>query len=1034
MSLADLSVKRPTFITCIIILMLTVGWLFARKLPVDLFPNIQFPIVFVSTIYPGAGPDEVETLVSKVLEDQVSTVSGIKSLRSISKEGVSILVAEFSMGADIKDAEQGVRERISAARNKLPDSIMEPIIRRLDPSEQPILILALTANLPQGELYDLASEVVRTKLEQVNQVGLVDILGGRKREIHVELDREKLKEYEVSAGLVSSRIGSAGQNVPAGKKSNSKTETLFRTVAEFSSIKDIESTVINFFGNDVPVTLGQIAKVTDNLQDETSRTYIDNKPALTFQVFRQSGSNTVQVADSVIERIAKINDEIKNMPGFPEVKLVRDGSKGIRVNLLDVKESITIGIILTIVVVFLFLGSGRSTIITGLALPNSLLGAFILMAMAGFTINIMTLLALSLSVGLLVDDAIVVRENIFRHIEMGKSSIQAALDGTKEVSLAVIATTLTIVAVFGPIAFLQGMIGQFFKEFGLTICFAIMVSLFDALTIAPMMSAYFVPNHEKKPSLAWRYTFQPILSAFNRFQNFLELIYVHVLKFTVKRPLLVILAGIVVFLASMSLLAKLPKTFLPAQDMGEFSVSLEMPAGTSLEAMDVITKKVSEKVSSNKEVKSSVTTVGTRDGESHLASIFVELVDSKKRTMNTGKFKEIIRSQLKDEFAEAIPAVEDFNPMGTGDRPFNVSIIGNNTEELEKYSAEVFALIKDHPGLKDPELSQRPGKPEFQVVIEEQKSQLMGVAPVAAGAELRNLIEGTTPAVFRQLGKEYDIRVRLKESQRDLKEGFSKTYIPNVNNRLVPLQSISKPVERVGPATVNRQDRGRYIQISADLATEGPGMGEVMADLKQIFEKDHPLPQGMRYRYVGQAESFAELLENMLLALGLGILFIYLVLASLYESFVTPFTIMLVLPLAVCGAVVALFVTGKGLDLFSMIGCILLMGIATKNSILLVDYANQLVAQGKDRSIAIIESGRVRLRPILMTTFALIAGMLPVAMGLNEASKQRTGMGIAIIGGLISSTLLSLVIVPAAFSYIDRFRVWSKNLMMRIVN
>jgi len=1007
--------------------MLVVGYLSLKKLGVDLFPNVTFPVVTVSTPYPGAGPREVETLVSKVLEDQISTVAGIKRLRSVNKEGLSIVIAEFTLETDVKYAEQQVRDKVSSAKIKLPKETKESIIRRVDPADQPIITITVAADLPEAKLYDLADQIVRPKIEQVKNVGLVEVLGGRKREIRVELDRKKLNSYEISATQVSQRIATTGQNIPAGKVEQLKMDLVFRTLGEFKNLKDIEDVIVNFVGNDVPVTVSQIANVTDSLEDETSRTFYNGKKSLFLMVFRQTGANTIGVADAVKQRVRELNQTLANEDGKPVLEIVRDSSKPIRANVDDVTESIFIGIVLTILVVFFFLGSGRSTIITGLALPNSLLGAFILMAAAGFTVNVMTLLALSLAVGLLIDDAIVVRENIFRHIEMGEEPITASSVGTKEVTLAVIATTCAVLAVFGPIAFLKGVVGQFFKEFGLTICFAMLISLFDALTVAPMLSAYFAGKSHGFPETGFLgATVGKALKAFNSFQTSLENRYEALLQKVVARPGKTFGITLVILILSGVALKYTPKTFLGAQDYGEFSVGLDMPPGTNLNEMSEVAHKVDAILRANPEVKSSVLMVGSRDLESNVATFFIELVNAKQRKVNTTQFKDRLREQLKP-FAFANPTVKDVDMVGAGARPFNVNLIGSDLAVVEETANKVFQKLKVMPDLKDVDISVRPGKPEFQVSLDNRKAERMGVSSSIVGAELRNQIEGSTPAVFREAGREYDIRVRLQEGDRNLRENFNTTFVPNINFRQIPLKNIANGVEATGPANILRQDRGRYVQIAADLTPGGKGMGGVMADINKMLKDEIPLPQGVSYAFVGQAENFKELIDSMATAGLLAVVFIYLVLASLYESFVTPFTIMLILPLAACGAFFALFITRQSLDINSMIGCILLLGVATKNSILLVDATNQLIAEGVERSQAIARAGKMRLRPILMTTFALIAGMLPVAIGLNEASKQRTSMGIAIIGGLISSTLLSLVVVPAAFTYIDRFRLWMKR-------
>ncbi|MGE3758690.1 MAG: efflux RND transporter permease subunit, partial [Pseudobdellovibrionaceae bacterium] len=1033
MDLAGLSIKRPIFISCLVIIMLLVGGISLKLLSVDLFPDVTFPTVVVNTPYPGAGPAEVETLVSQILEEEISGVSGIEKLRSTSKEGMSQVIAEFTLKTNIKYAEQQIRDRVSTAKRKLPDDIEEPTIRTVDPSDQPIAVVSVTADLSPAELYDLADEVVKPKLEQVPDVGLVEILGGRKREIQVQVDQNKLRYYEISANQVSEALAKSGKNVPAGKISGAGMETVYRTVAQFSDMDMIKNAIVRFTGNELPVRVQDIGKVIDTLEDEKSRTFVDTKPSLLLMVFRQSGANTIAVVDNVKAAVVKLNERSQGQAGAAKFQVVRDGAKRIRANVFDVYEAIIIGIILTIIVVYFFLGSMRSTVITGLALPNSLLGAFILMLIAGFSVNIMSLLALSLAVGLLIDDAIVVRENIFRHLEMGKSPERAALDGTKEVSLAVIATTLAILAVFGPIAFLQGVVGQFFKEFGMTICFAMLISLFDALTIAPMLSAYFAGNHYKEPTSAIGRLNKRMVKAFDRFQTWLEDGYEVLLHGVLRWPMFVLGFNVILFVGSLYLGKYIPKTFLPPQDNGEFVVAMDLPPGTNLDAMTELTQKVDAVVRGHKEVLRTVVTVGSRDGEANFSEIAVELVPGKERELSTSAMKAVVRKDLK-VFAHAKPQVKDPDgASGGGQRPFNVNLTGENLQQLEALSLDLVARIKDHPALKDADTSYRPGKPEFQIVINPEMAAQAGVNTAVVGNELRTLVEGTTPALFREGGREYDIRVRAQEDQRDLDSEFSKMMVPNINNNLVRLPMISKGVEAKGPANIRREDRARYVQVSADIDPKGTGLGGALTDVKRILSEDMKLPEGVGFSFVGQAERFQELMMNMMIASLLGVLFIYFVLASLYESFITPLAIMLVLPLAIMGVFVALFVSRSTLDLYSMIGCVMLLGLATKNSILMVDYTNQLMKQGVERSKAVIQAGKTRLRPILMTTFALIAGMIPVAIGLNEASKQRTSLGIAVIGGTISSTLLTLVVVPAAYAYIDRFKNWVDGIFNRYV-
>ncbi len=1032
MSPALLSIQRPFFITCLVILMIVLGYGSLKKMPVDLFPDVTFPTIVIETMYPGSGPAEIESEVSKVIEDELSSISGIKKISSTSREGISVITAEFQLSVDLKFAEQQVRAKVDNVRRDLPEDIEQPVIRSVSPSDSPILQLSLTADLPPGEMFDFADDVIRPLFEQVPQVGQVDILGGRKREIHVLVDRNKAKYYEVPVQMVSQSLRQGGRNIPSGKYESGSTEQTFRTIAQYQTIDQIKTNVIKQTNGANAVTVGDVAQVVDDLEDETSRTWVNAKQGLQFQVYRQSGANTVAVARAVKQKVEQINARFKDSKGKPVVTVVNDRSRVIDNNVHDVYESIIIGILLTVIVVYFFLGSLRSTLITGLALPNSLLGAFIFMSWAGFSINIMSLLALSLVVGLLVDDAIVVRENIYRKIEEGMDAIKAALVGTNEVTLAVIATTLTILAVFGPIGNLDGIVGQFFKQFGLTICFAMMVSLFDALTVAPMLSAYFAGNlHPTTPKTWFGRINAKVLKSFDRFQAWLEDVYEWVLRLSLRHPMKTLFVGLGVFIFSLFLVTRLPVGFTPASDDGEFNVSYDLPLGTSLYGTFEVGARMDMVIRELKQVRYSVFTVGSRTGEAQKGQIYVRLVDSKERKENTTQMKDIIRERLAN-FKQYNLKIADPDISGQAQRQFNMNITGNDLEQVQDFSAKLLEKIRNHPALKEVDTSYRPGKPETQVIMNPSLAREAGVSVRGLGVELRSQIEGDKTAIYREEGRDYDVRVRLQPDQRDLASSFNEISVPNVNNQLIPLRMIAKPQTSRAPAEILRENRAKYVQISADINPTGPGLGRAMADIQNIVKEMNP-PLGVEVSFVGQAERFQELVTNIIVSLGLGIFFIYLILVSLYESFITPFTIMLVIPLAACGAFIGLFVAQRGLDLFSMIGCVTLMGLATKNSILIVDYTAHRMKEGVNRFDALVEAGRVRLRPILMTSFAMIAGMVPVAIGLNEASRPRKGLGISIIGGTVSSTILTLVVIPAAFLFIDRFEHWFRGIFNRYV-
>jgi HAE1 family hydrophobic/amphiphilic exporter-1 len=1021
MSLSSLSIKRPIFISCLVVLMLILGYTSLKKMPVDLFPDVTFPIIFINITYPGASPVDVEKLISKPVEDELGSLSGLNKITSNNLESVGIILLEFKLGTDIKDAEQQVRNRVGNIRNKLPTDAQEPVIRRFDPSDQPVATMAVRSKLPAGELFDIANEVIRPQFERLADVGQVLVVGGRKQEIQVLVDKDKLQDRELSLLQVAKRVEETSKDVPVGKIDLEKTEKVLRTVGEFESVDEIKKVSVSFLGSDRPVKLGEIAEIKVGLEDEKEIASVKGSPALFLDVYKQSGTNTVAVADRVHDTIGKVNQYLKERKIEATIEPIRDLSKPVRLNIADVRESILIGIFLCIFVVFFFLGSVRSTFITGMALPNSLLGGFVIMFIMGFSVNIMTLLALSLAVGLLIDDAIVVRENIFRHLEMGKDPKTAALEGTKEVTLAVIATTLVVVAVFGPIAFVGGMVGQFFRQFGLTVVFTMFISLFDAFTVAPMLSAYMATKSEHKKSKNFM---GRMLAAFDRFQSKLEDFYERVLQSTLRYRKTVLLLAFGIFVGSLVIMVLfIPKTFLPPNDLGEFGITIEMAPGTSLKGTQALVLNIEDRLTKESYVEFYTSVVGTNNGEANKANIFIRMIPANQRKLDTTQAKAKIRELLKDLSSEATIAVSDIDISGGAQKPLNLALSGDNLEVLAPYAEKLRARMDKIPGLVDVDTNFRSGKPEFHVVFDREKTESLGVSTVSAGSELRYRTEGAEAAVYRKNGIEYKIRVKLAEKFRDLREQFDTTLVPNTNFNMIPLRRIAKGIETTGYSQINRQNKNRYILITANLGTGG-NLGNASQDIEKIIQNELPLPAGVDSRFIGQAEDFKDLMNNMVMAIGLGVIFIYLVLASLYESFITPFTILLALPMAISGAMVFLFLFGKTIDIFSLIGVIMLLGVAAKNSILLVDYTTQLTQKGVDRNKALIQAGRIRLRPILMTSIALIAGTLPIAIGITELGSQRQSMGVSIIGGLISSTLLTLVVVPAAFGYVDDFRMW----------
>lgn len=1047
MNIARLAIKRPILITSIVFILLFVGLIAMSRLGIDMFPDVEFPYVVVQTVYVGSSPEEIENLISKPIEDQVSSIAGLKHLSSRNMDSVSLVIAEFNLDVDPKYAEQQVKDKVDLIRRDLPEDIEEPLVIRFDPTSMSIARIALSADLSTNDMYDLAKEEITIGLQQVNGVAQVKIVGGRRREIQVELDRNKLNEHKVSALAVANAIKSAGMNIPVGKHDKADKETTFRTVAQFTDVNQIANAVVQFSGDiGNAISVKSLGTVSDGSEERTTYGYLyapvsggtneksgffntkkktvkrEMKPALFLEVYRQSGANTVAVLDGVVERIGKMNADMKDRAGKPKLNLIYDGAKIVRMNLDEVKVTILLGIALAIIVVYLFLGNLRSTFITGIALPNSLLGAFILMYVMGYTINVITLLALSLTVGLLVDDAIVVRENIFRKLESGMLPAEAAEKGTTEVMLAVIATTLTIMAVFAPIGFLGGITGQFFKQFGFTIIFAMSISLFDALTVAPFLSAYFAGTGQVAQNA--------VIRNFERFQEWMERWYGRIMNFTLDHPFIIIGITTIIFVVSLATAPFIKKNFMSSSDFGDFNISLQLPSGTSLDGTNEVANRAAGRILAvAPEVNTMSIIVGMNamnTEQTNNVTMGLSLVDSKDRTRSAPDIKTAIRNVLLKEFPNDRPKLTEYSLGNMAMSAYMLNIIGNDLDALDDYAQKFYKEIKKSPDLSDVDISSEAGKPEFQVVFNPNEMQKFGVMPSIAGAELRYQIAGEVVGELHDNGIEYDVRIRLKPEQRDLKSAFENTRVPNQMYRMVPLKALSKGVDKYGPSQILRSDRSRVVQITANLTPDG-AMGSATDYSMELLTKKMPPPKGITYSFIGQAEDLKELMEDILLAMLLAVIFIYFILSSLYESFITPVTILIALPPALSGALLALFMFGEQLNMFSMIGIIMLMGLVTKNSILLVDFALEGFRSGLTRKEAIYKAGMIRLRPILMTTFAMLAGTLPIALGIGEVSKFRMAMGIAIMGGLILSTFLTLIVVPAVFEYIDIFREWIES-------
>jgi hydrophobe/amphiphile efflux-1 (HAE1) family protein len=1056
MNLASLAIKRPTFVLSLLLAFIIVGLLLMQRLPVRMMPDVEYPFVVVSVIYPGAGPEEIESRVSRLVENSMSSVAGIKTITSISNDGRSQVFAEFELSVNPEVALQEVRDKIAAARRRFPDDIEEPVVQKFDPESRPIMTISLKSSLAPKELYDFADENYVKEFLRIDGISNVNMFGATRREVEVYVDRHKLDLYDTTLSAVSAAIGNNSMNVPVGRIATPTGDISFRTLGEYRNVKDIEEVPISFMGNDVSVSVRNVARVEDTTAERYSIGRMDSKQdgqvkkeqGMLLAIFKQSGANEVNISQGVIEKIKDLNERYKNADGSPWLTLVTDNARGIKDNITDVKHTIYEGILLAIIVVYFFLASWRSTFITALALPNSLIGSFVFMYLFNFSINIVSLMSLSLAVGLLIDDAIVVRENIYRHYEEGEEPDDAAQNGTDEVALAVIATTCSVIAVFLPVAFMSGLIGKFFKEFGLTVVFAMSISILDALTIAPMLSAYIIPSHktqtEKKPN-AFVSVFSAIVRGltvvwFEKVYKAVVMIYEKILRLVLHHKIITLILSVIVFIASLLpvFYGKIPMNFMPVSETGEFRISVTATPDYAVSMTDALSSKIEDIVMDIPEVDFMVVQVGGNN-QLNTASMDVRLVPSTKRKLSTEDVKSLIREKVRGAIDKDIDLSVDATGgmMGGNQKPFAYLLYGKDTTQLSELADDLIARFEEIPGLVDLTTNFQSGKLEYQIDIAPSKAKQFGVNTIAAGAELRAMVEGNTPAVFRSDGLEYDIRVVFEQPQRRIMDSFNDLYVANVNGKRVKISRIADLKQARSPNRIYRRHRSRFIQISGNLA-KGYTLGPIQKEVNKAVEASQAeianknLWQGIQSEFSGNYEDMKDLKNNMIMAGALSLIFIFMVLASLYESIITPFVIMLAIPLGSIGGLLALFFTGHALDVFTMIGMIMLLGIVAKNSIILVDYIQQLIKRGRDSiDEAIIEAGKVRLRPILMTSFALIGGMVPTALALTEVGKFRQGIGILIIGGIVTSTFLTLLIVPAVFEYAFTLRIFLRKLLKR---
>lgn len=1016
MFLPNLSIRRPVFIVMQVLAVLVLGIVSYNRIGIDLMPNVEFPYISITTVYPGAGAQEIENQVTKPIEEAMSAINGLKNIYSTTAEGFSQVLLEFKIEKKVRDAETDVREKLSEIRSNLPRDMDEPTIARFDVTATPVMIFSLASDLPLDELRTLAEDRVKNVIQQTEEVAEVKLVGGLEREIRVEVDRKKLQAYNLSVEQVIGNLARENLNVPGGRVEIEPQEFVLRSTGELQEVSDIgKIPVANYQGTSV--YLKDVAKIKDTFKELREIAQLNGRPSVSFIVFKQSGGNTVKVCERIKKTISKLE---KELPPGTAIEIASDQSKFIRRSVDETMRTLYLGAIFATLVIFIFLGNFRSTIIAALAIPTSILATFIMMNLFGYTINMMTLMGLSLCVGILIDDAIVVRENIFRHVEEGMEPEEASRFGTAEVGLAVMACTFTIIAVFVPVAYMSDIVGKFFRAFAFTVVFAILYSLWDSFTMAPMLSAKVLVKEKKDKESLLKRLFAP----FNRGYSKLNQTYGKILAWSLTHKFLIISASIIIFFLSLSLTFFIGKEFMTQGDRGEFRVILETPIGTSIRATEKVATQVEKILFSFPEVQSIFTTIGLEAGASNKGNIRVELVPQKQRKKKTDEVEKEVRQRLAEMpgLKARVSMVGMFE--GEEDFPLQLYIKGPEISVLEEASEKILSMVEQIPGVADPDRSVRGGKPEMRVVVNRDKTSRLGVSTAQIASTLRSLVDGNVATKLRQGEKEIDIRVILPADQKNNFQDISSIDILTPAGVTVPLKSIADFYEGSGPTQISRQNRERVATITANVVDRP--LGDVVQDLNKKLT-DFPLPPGYKIEFRGDVELMGDMFKNMILALVIGIIFIYIVLGSQFNSFLHPFTIMLALPLAVVGALLAIFLTGQRINMMAMVGIILLMGLVTKNSILLIDYTITLRKRGMAREEALINAGPVRLRPILMTSAAMIMGMLPAALGIGEGAEWRQAMGISVIGGLITSTLLTLLVVPVTYVVVDNFGEFLKR-------
>lgn len=1009
-------IYRPVFTVMVVMIILVLGAVSISRLPIDLVPDVSFPTLSISTSYEGAGPEEIEELITRPIEEAAGSVPGVEEITSVSREGSSQVTLSFSFDTDLSDAANDVRERIDRLINQLPDDADRPRLLKFDPASFPIVFLGVESELDPVQTRLLIDTDIKNRLERVPGVASVDSLGGLVREVHVDIDFDKLQALALPFNQIISELQAANLQVPAGTLEQGSRQLLLRTPEEFRSLEDIGNTVIAQ-RNGRPIFLSQIATVRDTYQRITSQVRVNGKPGIRIGIRKQSGTNTVDVAQKVIQEVKLLNQDMRQIYLSPLV----DTSVFIKRSLQNVGLSVFFGGLLSVIILFTFLGNIRSTFVITTAIPVSIVTTFILMYFAGYTLNVITLGGLALGVGMLVDNAIVVLENIFRNREAGAEPLEAAVTGTRQVTPSIIASTLTTIAVFLPLIFVRGTSGVTYQIMGMIVGFSLVASLFMALTLVPMLTGHLIGG--RKPMS---------IKARRPFLQWLDRVYRAALKSTLRLKWVIMPVVLVIFAASVWVGKGIPVEFIPQSDEGEVRVSVEMEIGTRL---DVLAERILEVEAIVREAVPEATDILTELGAtgfggpdaSYKGQLRLYLVPKAERQRSTFQIANELRKPLSDLPGMVIRSrassgfflLTRLSGGGNNER-LQVDIRGYDPDTAMRLAQQTQAAIGDIPGITDTQLSRDSGTPESSIVVDRAKAADLGLSVSDVGRSLQTALTGSIASTLRDNGKEFNIRVKIANAEQSELERL--LQLPLINNRgeSVNLASVVRVEASTGPVSIERKDQERVLTVRANVADRplGEVQKEVQAAIRQLSA-----PQGFSILLAGDVEEQQKSFRDLLVGLLLSLVLVYMIMAAQYESYLYPFVVMFSVPLAAIGVVASLYLTNTTFNLQSFIGCIMLGGIVVNNAIILVDQINQLRREdGMGLQKAIEEAGFRRLRPILMTTLTTALGLLPLALGVGEGSETQAPMARVVVGGLLSSTFLTLFVVPIIYELLETLR------------